>query len=231
MKQLFSFVLCFLASYFLTAQEVKKVYTVNPGQTLDEGLPFEVRYAYPEFKAGFAHFRNGNLGGSKMNYNYLISEMQFINGADTVSVNKAEDIKFIVIEKDTFYYVKGWVRQLATSGEVKLGEKKSLAFSNREKIGAFGTSGGGSSIDAVENVSTVSNIQKSLEAKQMLSFAEYSVFYFADRFGEYRQATKKSLANMFGKNHPGFEKFLEEGKFNYFSETDMKKVYDYLIQH
>jgi hypothetical protein len=214
MKQLFLFVLCFLASYFLPAQEVKKTYTV--------------RYTYPEFKAGFAHFRNGNLGGSKMNYNCLLSEMQFINGTDTLSIAKVEDIAYLVIESDTFYYQKGWIRQIAVANVLRIGEKKALEFANREKIGAFDQVNHGSSVDNVENISTINNIQKSLQAKQMLIFAEHTIFYFSDKYGRFTQASKKNLVNTFGNKYRGLEKFLEDGRFNYQNASDMKKVFDYL---
>ncbi len=223
--------LCLFGSFLIQAQEQKKVYTVNPGQTLDQGLPLEVRYAYPEFKPGTAHFRAGNQVGSKLNFSFVHEEMQFINGADTLAVDREGDISYIAIETDTFYFQKFWIRQIAVSGKTRLGVKRSLVLAKAEKEGAFGQMSSGTSIDAVQKLNTPLAVGKNLTLKEVLSFTTADVYYFADKFGNFTQASKKNLVNMFGNSTPGLEKFLEKSKFNYYNEADMKAVFDYLSAH
>jgi hypothetical protein len=211
------------------SQDTREVYKVNPGQSIEEAIKGEARFMYPEFKAGFVLFRNGNFGSSKMNYNFLHQELQFIDGADTLALDKAEDIRHVIIEKDTFYFRdKHWLRQVVSNGQVRMAELKSLSFANNEKIGAFGQVNSGSSIDAIENMVTISNITKKLEANQILTFAMSYNYYFSDKFDNYKLANRKSIVNLFGNKCKGLDQFLESEKVNYKNGSDMKKVFDYI---
>jgi hypothetical protein len=228
--KLFLFLLfCILYRPAVFCQEQRQVYKINPGESVEEAIKPEVRFMYPEFKAGTVLFRNGNFGASRMNYNFLHKEIQFINGTDTLALDKGEDIKHVVIEKDSFYYRdKQWIRQMASSGKVRMAEVKFLAFANSEKIGAFGQVNSGSSIDAIENMVTISNITKKLQANQVVTFAMNYNYYFSDKYDNFRPASKKNIGNMFGNKCPGLEKFLESEKFNYHSTADMRRIFDFI---
>jgi hypothetical protein len=157
--------------------------------------------------------------------------MQFINGADTLAVDREGDISYIAIETDTFYFQKFWIRQIAVSGKSRLGVKRILVLAKAEKEGAFGQMSAGTSIDAVQKLNTPLAVGKNLTLNEVLSFTTADVYYFADKFGNFMQASKKNLVNMFGNSTPGLEKFLEKSKFNYNNEADMKAVFDYLSDH
>jgi hypothetical protein len=214
------------------SQDTRQIYKVDPGQSVEEVLNAEVRFLYHEFKAGTVLFRSGNFGSSKMNYNFLHQELQFINGADTLALDKGEDIKHVTIEKDTFYFQdKLWLRQLASSGMVRMAEVKYLSFANSEKIGAFGQVNSGSSIDAIENMVTLANITRKLDANQILTFAMSQNYYFSDKYNNYRLANKKNIVNIFGNKCAGLGKFLESEKVNYHSLSDMNRVFNYIVSH
>ncbi len=209
------------------SQGTSTYYKVNPGQILEEVLNNEIRFLYPEFKMGLVLFRNGSLGSSKMNYNFLHRELQFINGEDTLALDKGEDIRHVVIEIDTFYFRENeWIRQVASSGKVRLAEVKFLSMVDMEKIGAYGQEISGNSVDAY--MVTAANMPKRLEANQVLTFAIAKNFYFGDRFDNYRLANKKNISNMFGNKCPGIEKYLESEKISYHSSSDMQKLFDFI---
>lgn len=207
----------------------REMYRIKPGDDIYEVIKGEVRFLYPEFRQGLVLFRSGNFGSSLMNYNFLHQELQFIQGQDTMALDREEDIKHVIIEKDTFYFNdKMWIRQVASNGLVRMAELKYLAFANREKIGAFGTVNSGSAIDAVENLVTITNLTRKLESNQIITFAMNYSYYFSDRFDNYRLANRKSLVNMFGNKCKGLDKFLGSEKINYKNAADMKKVFDYI---
>jgi hypothetical protein len=211
------------------SQDTRQTYRVEPGQPVEEVLNAEIRFLYPEFKAGSVLFRNGNFGASKMNYNFLHQELQFINGVDTMAIAGEEEIRHVIIEKDTFYFRdKHWLRQLASTGKVRMAEVKFLSFANNEKIGAFGQVNSGSAIDAIENMVTISNITKKLVANQILTFAMNQNYYFSDKYDNYRLANKKNIVNMFGNKCAGLDKFLDSEKVNYHSLADMRKLFDFI---
>jgi hypothetical protein len=165
-----------------------------------------------------------------MNYSFLHQELQFIKGPDTLALDGAQEIQHVIIDKDTFYFRdKMWIRQVASNGLVRMAELKYLAFANREKIGAFGQPNSGSSIDAVENLVTVTNITRKLESNQIITFAMNYSYYFSDRFDNYKLANRKNIVNMFGNKCPGLDKFLDSEKVNYHSLADMRKVFDFIF--
>jgi hypothetical protein len=216
-----------LAVNFSFSQDTKQYYKVNPGQPVEEVLNNEVRFLYPEFKAGTVLFRNGSFGASRMNYNFYDQELQFINGEDTLALDKGEDIRNIVIEKDTFYYrEKQWVRHIASTRNVRLGEVKYLAFANVEKTGMYGQVMSSTTVDTYQV--TTSNVPKNIDANQILTFVMTQDYYFGDRHGNYMVANKKNIGNMFGNKCPGIEKFLESEKINYHSLSDIQKVFEFI---
>jgi hypothetical protein len=224
------FILIYIASFainFSFSQDTKQYYKVNPGQAVEEVLNNEVRFLYPEFKAGTVLFRNGSFGASRMNYNFYDQELQFINGEDTLALDKGEDIRNIVIEKDTFYYrEKQWVRHIASTSNVRLGEVKYLAFADMEKIGAYGQEMSSSAVGAYQM--TISNVPKNIVANQILTFVMTQDYYFGDRHGNYMVANKKNIGNMFGNKCPGIGKFLESEKINFHILSDMEKVFEFI---
>jgi hypothetical protein len=224
------FILSYIALFAFNlsfSQGTSPFYKVNPGQALEEVLNNEIRFLYPEFKMGLVLFRSGSLGSSKMNYNFLYRELLFINGEDTLALDKGEDIRHVVIENDTFYFRENeWIRQVASSGKVRLAEVKFLTMVDIEKIGAYGQEISGNSVDAY--MVTTANMPRKLEANQVLTFAMAKNFYFGDRFDNYRLANKKNISNMFGNKCPGIEKYLESEKISYHSSSDMQKLFDFI---
>ena len=193
-------------------------------------LPFEVRYMYPAFKVGTVQFRNGNLGGAVMNYSCLLEEMEFVTDKmDTVALDDIPAVKHVAFELDTFYRVqKFFVRQLAINKNIRLAERRSLNLANRERYGGHGELQGGSSVVAIEQLSSGVNTLRKMVAKEMLTFSLTITYFFGDKFGNFKQANKKNLIDVFGKNYPGLDNFLAQNKVNYSKEEDMKLVLEFL---
>jgi hypothetical protein len=80
-----------------------------------QSLPAGVGYLYSSFKPAQVQFKNGNMGCGMMNYSPFLEEMDFINEKiDTMAFNDIESMKYVVIEKDTFYRVQKFsVQQIA----------------------------------------------------------------------------------------------------------------------
>ena len=203
-------------------------FKVNPGEKVSSAIPADVIYEYPEFQVGTVQFKNGKAGMAKMNYNSLLSDIEFINDKlDTNSLDDANAMRYLNIAKDTFYYDKVYLKQISNKKEVKLAENRILMLSNRQKIGGFGEINGGS-VEVEQQMSSNSNPLKTLVAKEILTFTENRVWYFGDKYNRFKQASRKNIVDMFGKLKPGLEKFLDDNHLNYFDETDIKKLAAFL---
>src|SRR5690349_5679866 len=97
----------FLILSSIFAQHNKNV-TYNTLQNVDENIPADMRFKYPDFRQGYVYFKDGSEGTGKLNYNMLVNEMQFINPAgDTLALDGVEKIQLLTIGADSFYYDKG----------------------------------------------------------------------------------------------------------------------------
>jgi hypothetical protein len=229
MKYIFIVMLCTGLFLQVQSQSVKK-FRVNPGEQVIKVIPAEDIYTYPQFMLGQVQFKNGKLGSAKMNYNSLLGEIEFIDDKnDTIALDDVESMHYVAINSDTFYYFKRYLRQLSNKNGVKLAENKEIDVINREKVGGFGETNGGS-VEVKESVSANSSQMKTLVAKQILTLSENFVYFFGDRFNKFRQANRKNIMDMFGKMKPDLGKYLDDNKLNYFDKNDMTRLAEYLQQ-
>ena len=226
MKKLF-FLVVILACGFCIAAQSRKSFSVNPGKKIVEEIPITDIYKYAEFRMGEVSFRNGTAADVKLNYNSVFGEMQYIDpkNGDTLSIAEEKNIRFIAVEKDTFYFDEGWMELIGGTAIVRIAKKKLLEITNRESIGAMEAPG-----FAVEtyNKYTGSQHMKDLVAKEKLTFTEHISYYFGDRFNHYSRANKKGLLKLYGDSNEKIDKWISENKIDLSNENDLKKLSVYL---
>lgn len=227
MQKFFISITIILLSFSTSAQS-KKTFAVNPGQKIVEAIPVAELYSYPEFRAGTVTLRNGTSAEVKLNYNSVFEEMQFIDPkkGDTISLAEERNIRFVTVEKDTFYFDEVWVQQMANNGTVKIAKKKLLEMTNREKVGAMEIPG----FAAIETYTkfTGSQHMRDLVAKERLTFTEHITYYFGDRFNHFSKANKKSLLNFYRANEDKIGAWLKENKIDFSKGDDISRVLDFL---
>ena len=201
---------------------------MNPGKKIVEEIPITEIYKYAEFKLGEVSFRNGTAADVKLNYNSVFGEMQYIDpkNGDTLSLAVEKDIRFISVEKDTFYFDEGWMELIGGTPTVRIAKKKLLEITNREKLGAMGVAGFG----AIEtyNKFTGSQHMKDLVAMEKLTFTEHVSYYFGDRFNHFSRASKKGLSKLYGESYEIIDKWISQNKIDLSNEDDLKKLSVYL---
>ena len=216
-----------IASFEITAQ-TKKTFIVNPGQKLVEAIPAADLYLRPQFTLGTVQMKDASEAVVKLNYNYVFEEMQYIDPktGDTLSLAEEKNIRFVAIEKDTFYFDELWVHYISGNSTLKIAKAKSFEMSNREKLGALDSPTTGS-IDTYTKY-TGSQHMKDLVAKERLTYKERINYYFGDRFNHFSRANKKELVKMYRNNEKKLEKWLDENKIDLANEDDLKKLCIYL---
>ena len=224
MQKFLLIVVTTLSTTVLFAQ-AKKTYNVNPGQKLVEAIP--ELYRYPEFKTGTVSLRNGTVAIVKLNHHSIYSEIQYIDPqrGDTISLAQEKNIRFVAVEKDTFYFDETWLEQITNNGTAKLAKRRLLELTNKEKLGAMD-----SPSFATETYSKYTGSQQSrdLVAKERLTYTEKITYYFGNRFSVFEKASKKSLLNLYRSEEKKIEKWLSENKTDFANEEDLKRLFDYL---
>jgi hypothetical protein len=228
MKQLSFFVICLLALSVCKTSAQKQYYTINPGEKITEALPKGALYAYPEFSSGKVYLRKGGYLPGLLNYNFLIAEMQFIDSkGDTLSLADEENIKFIAVNSDTFYFDNGYLRLTKAYGELKLAQKQFLYISNQEKIGGYGTKTTSSHIESYSYVSTLRGIQN-LVVQEITTLGRANIFYVGDKFNHFKKVEKKALLHAYPKKEKEIKEFFKDKADNTISEEDVAKLMELL---
>lgn len=207
--------------------QVRKSYTVKPGEKPLDVLPKDAVYLYPAFKEGNVTFRDKNVSTAMLNYNCLIGEIQFIgNKGDTMSLADEKNIASVVMDKDTFFYAGTWVKKMADVKDARFAVRKVLGISNHQKVGAMGgvTSSSTTSYDRLLSSQGI----KELVLREYVTFSEYNYFFIGDAYNHFKPLTKKNLMNMYAKQQGAVEKFISDQSINFLNEEDVKKLVTFL---
>jgi hypothetical protein len=216
----------------LSAQDSTFV-TIKTGQNVKDVLTPSDIYYYPQFTNGKVFLRDGSMALGKMNYNRLYGQMLFINPiGDTLALADEKNIKFIVIDKDTFYYDGGYLRLIGNGGVVKLTEKQIWVLADIRKIGTHNRP---TTTVAVTSFSSYTDGRDAAKSKDLIMnedvvLRKETQYYFGDKYNLFVPASKKGLLQLFPKEQQEIDHYLKENKVNFNKKDDVEKLYQFLVQ-
>jgi len=207
--------------------------TIKTGQNVKDVLTISDIYHYPQFTTGKVFLRDGSMAIGKMNYNRLYGQMVFVNPiGDTLALADEKNIKFIVIDRDTFYYDGGYLRLMANGGVVKLTEKQIWVLADIRKIGTHNRP---TTTVAVTSFSSYTDERDAAKSKDLIMnedvvLRKETQYYFGDKFNLFVPASKKGLLQLFPKEQREIDNYLKENKVNFNKKDDVEKLYQFLLQ-
>jgi hypothetical protein len=228
MKRFF-LILVVLFCYSSYAQN-NNSFIVKAGTSINESVPAADLYEYPEFKKGRVYFYSEPTSEAKINYHRLIKEMQFIalNG-DTLTIDNEETIRLITVDKDSFYFDKGFIKLISSNNAGKLGVRQSLEIDAIEKMTGYNTTSSISSVKSINALANGGRMVKLLVKEDVLLLNE-SHYYFGDQFNHFLPANKKTLLKVFSKHEAKIKSYLKENKVVYSNRDDLEKLFDFIGQ-
>ena len=142
-----------------------------------------------------------------------------------IVINK-NDIKSIIIQQDTFYFDKGYIKQIK-SGPPKFGIKDLYEFKEIRKKDTYGISGSGG---ASYSYSTLSADGKYYELKTNydMKFERTKVYYISKFKNVFVLYNKKNVYKLFSTNKDKINSFLKSNKTKFDSEEDLLKLTEFL---
>ncbi|MBC7875420.1 MAG: hypothetical protein H7Y01_15575 [Ferruginibacter sp.] len=206
--------------------------TIKSGSSIRDVLTTTDILLSPQFITGKVFFRNGTKTFAIMNYNSLDDQMLFIDpNGDTLALKDEKTVKFITLDKDTFYYDEGYIRLVASNSVVKLAEKQVWEVADIRKIGSHNRP---STTFAITSYSTVSDrFGKShdLLLNEDMVLRKKATYYFADMYSHFVPAGKKNLLLLFPKEQNSLANYLKVNKVNFNKKDDLEKVAQFLGQN
>lgn len=201
---------------------------INPTKQNEEELIKRI-YQYSGFTKGQAYYRDGNIAYSMLNYNYLTTQIEFIDPkGDTLELIDGNNFVKIVIEADTFcYYNKSFIQQVSHYPTYNLFLKRLLQNNGSEKKGAYDIYSSTTSIGSVNTIVDNRMSTVNLATDENIRYIFKENYYLAGRFGQYYPATKKGALELFGKNEKKLKEFLEKNEINFSKKEDLEKLLEY----
>lgn len=212
-----------LQHFSLEAQVFERK-TLKAGQNWNEF----VYYLFPAFTDGTVKIKNGGQAISKINFNMMLCQMQFIGPhGDTLSFSNPEEIDSIRVNDKCFFYKKNYFEILNDFDSVKLVVSRTVKY-EPVKLGAMGIPAHGVSID---NYATLrdDNDSKPLILNVDLDVVIESAYLLMQKNGGMSIANKSNFLKLFGKNKPGLEGYLKSNKINFNKESDLIKLIDFCV--
>lgn len=211
------FLLSLISSLSYTQNSVVRI---KAGQTAASVLAREI-YSYPEFTKGSVFFRDGRRSGGLLNYNMLVHEMQFISEKkDTLALADPQTIRAIVIESDSFFYDRFYMKQIAGGQSIRLLTRARLRVVDKQKIGAYDMPTSNASIESY-NSFTNGLMRFAINVREDILMNKETLFFFADNYGTFLPANKRSLIKLLGRRYTAGESYLKEHDVNFNKEEDL----------
>jgi len=223
MKKYHFFILAVLGlqTLSLTAQTYEKR-TIKAGENWFD----YAYYLFPSFTDGTARIKDGGQLKSKMNFNMLLCQMQFINAhGDTLNIANPSEIDSIRLNNKSFFYKNGYFEILDEYGSVKLMVSRSVKY-EPVKIGAMGIPSHGTSIDSYATLRD-QNDTKLLILNEDLDVVLESSYFLTKNNGDLVVASKSNFLNLFEKNKQSIEGYLKLNKPNFNKQSDLQKLFDF----
>jgi hypothetical protein len=214
-----------LSSVLSLAQKEQTI-TVQAGMTIKNVLPDSMIYLYPQFLKGSVIFNNGTHNDVVLNYNLLISKIQFIkNTKDTLAVTNPEDVKIFLAGEDTFIYNKAYYRLLTGTTKIILACHQYTKIIEARRQDGYGAA---PSTTAVDSYSSVLNTDNSrlykLRTSAETSFSKCTDYYFTTGVNDFVSATQKNLIKIFPGKADEIKKYVKESDLNFRKKADLEKL-------
>jgi hypothetical protein len=207
----------------VSAQQ-RKIYVVKAGEIPSEVLPVEAMYEFPQFKQGTVYMRDGSASTTKLNYNILLNEMQFItNKGDTLAIAYPETIKNLTIDTSYYLYDKTYIHVIVQIDSFRLGKKQLYLQSPYRTRSGYDAPTGAGSITTYSSLSSGFTNAK-LQVKKDVQFEKEVLHVISDKFNHFFKADKKSFLNIFSKKRNEIENYMNENKINYLRQDDLEKL-------
>jgi len=210
------------------AQERSRI-LIKADQVASEVLTPEKIYQYPKFLHGKIIFKDQTSTEASLNYNYLNSEIEFIDQTnDTLAIAKHQmvNIQRIEVNKDTFYYDNGYLQQVLEIPQGKLAKREMLIILNKEKPGAFDRSTSTTGAEAMTTFRDYygSDNAATLRIRENITLGYKNQFFFGDNYYSFLPANKKNLLKVFPSRKEIINNYLRENNVDFRNIDDLKKL-------
>jgi hypothetical protein len=218
----------FLPVLFIIVIAKGQVYerkTIQSGESLSE-LSY---YLFPSFEDAAVKFKKGGTLVSKMNFNLLICQMQFIDEhGDTLNIDKPAEIESIALSNNLFFYDEGYYEIIAAADSSELAVLRT-ATCQPVKIGALGLPNRSATGVESDTSLMVQSGEKHLLVREDIDVFKVTTYFLMIPGGEKVRANKAGFLNFFSKDKKQIQAYVKTNRPSFNKEADLKKLFNYCV--
>lgn len=178
-------------------------------------------YKYPNFIQSSIYFKKGEKALARVNYNYILGGIQYINEhKDTLLLDNVDDLNYIAIATDTIFYDNGYLEWMASSPKNKLARKVSLSVIGAQTVGAYGSTNNTAKVEGIGTLYTTE-----LDLNQDVKFKKTVSYFIRGAKGDFMPASKSNFEDLFPKVE--ISDYVKENKLNLKKEGDVVDLFLY----
>lgn len=229
LKYLVSLLIAFMACSSLLAQKKTSV-TVRAGDNIMDVLPRNEIFFYPEFTTVQVFLRDGTVSQVQANYNRLVDEIHFINEkGDTLALDNENNLKFVTVVNDTFFYDDGYLRIISSGKAVKLAVREIWIISETRQLGAYGSTNNSVRMISFRSMHEGGRLYD-LIVNEDVVLKKTTKYYFADSFNQFVPASKSNLLMLVPNEERRISTYLKENRINFNNRADLEKTVQFIEQ-
>jgi len=220
--------LLFVLGYCCRSDAQDSTIVIRAGTSVKESVSITDLYQYPQFIHSKVFFKFGDSTMTRLNYNKLLDEMQFIDfKGDTLGIANTAMLRLIRINDDVFYYDNGYVKLIKDTNGIKLAAKQTLRVASKNKIGAYDMSNPTSAIDSYGTFVDQRGVYN-LVPRADIILVKKTQYYFGDKYNRFVLATRKNLMEQFSKQSKTLNTYLKENNVDLNRKEDLEKLLQFL---
>jgi len=210
----------------LLAQSVSERISLSGGDQLWVNL-MQQMYLYPEFREGTVEYKTGERFKRMMNFNRMLSAVQFIEKADTLAVANEQNVSQIIIGNDVFVYGPACMQAIATHKNVTLFKNEAMRIADVRQVGALGRTNSTAGIDTHNQLYNSISAYR-LNVNETLLLNKTTTFYIRKENGEYVPASRKNVLKMFPGEGNAIKEFIDSKNIRFTKESDLVELTNYI---
>lgn len=182
------------------------------------------RYKFPKYIRSQAYLKDGEVASANFNYDYFSGIMRYISGNDTLSIANPEDLKYVVMGTDSFFWDKKYFEWVASTSKTRIYKTTDFIYKGADAAGAYGTSTRNFSVNSVDIITD--NAMKGLDLNTILNIEKVTTYYIGHRNGKIIKATKSNIEDMYPKKD--VDGFIKDRKINLNKAEDLVALFAYV---
>lgn len=225
------FLLLLVVVFHTSAVAQKKQFvTVKAGENIMDVLPASEIFSYRDFTQGKVFLRDGSKSEARLNYNRLVDEMHFISvKGDTLALDNEENVRYIVIGNDTFYYDQGYLKVVSTHNSARLAVRQVWIIADTRQLGAYNTTNNSAAMVTYTSVNEGGRLYD-LVVNEDVILRKDEKYFFGDNFFNFVAADRGNLLTLFPKEEKKLNAYIREQKVNFKNKEHLEKLVEFVGQ-